>query len=418
MGRRIRMPMTKRRHRLQSLQRPALLLSIALCGLACSRSGLGSSENEIDYCFTVRPGERIDGEVGAEISIGRADLHFLVDNSRSMENEIEHIADGLKTIVVPGVRAIIPDAEFGLSLVADFGPRANEHAYQLLQTITDDVDAVSTKASQITLESAGDPPEAQLEGLYQVATGQGLTPSIPRAPACADGRVGGVCFRADATHLVLLFTDAEMRGALLSNSPSGPIYREPSDRMWGIVPYTRVYSETAEALNALNIFVVGLWSGPPGHEGRVDMERIVEATGALDDRNQPIVLDIGQDGQTLNVDVVNAIEQLVAGARPDVFLTLKARGGEPPDGLIRNVRAASVEPAGWARPSADGRYFEGVRPNAFVTFSLTFDGTVLRPQTRRRQYLFEARFQDRGGARLGTATVSVVVPAVGSDDGC
>jgi len=68
--------------------------------------------------------------------------------------------------------------------------------------------------------------------------------------------------------------------------------------------------------------------------------------------------------------------------------------------------------------SPDRSHFEQVRPNAFVEFSITFDGTTLRPSSRRRVFLFEAVFQDQGGARLGSALVNVVVPADGSSDGC
>src|SRR5688500_19276849 len=115
-----------------------VLLAMALC--ACgAKTGLDRPEAGIDagrdagfdagsdagppprVCIEA---PREAGEVRATFSLPASlavvDIMFLIDSSGSMSDEIDRVREGLRDVVVPGVRAAIPDAAFGLAFFGEF----------------------------------------------------------------------------------------------------------------------------------------------------------------------------------------------------------------------------------------------------------------------------------------------------------
>ena len=97
--------------------------------------------------------------------------------------------------IVSRVQAINPASAFGAVGFIDkpfggFG-LATDYVYRLFQPVTRDADAIADAYAAMTIGNGSDPPEAQLEALFQIAKR-------------ADGEVG---FRSDSLRVVVLFTD-------------------------------------------------------------------------------------------------------------------------------------------------------------------------------------------------------------------
>jgi len=390
---------------------------IALAGAACSRSGV-LSPLPANPCLAIGPDEPTRHVISAEVDVDRSDILFLIDNSSSMADEIDRIREQLVDVLVPEIYSRVRDAELGVAVFSDFGERElgmPSHPYRLLQPMTDDVDRVLKAARSIELELGGDIPESQLEALYQAATGKGLGVYVERGPTCPEGRRGGVCFRTGSFAIVMLFTDAPMRnvvGLTLDggDSPSeieSPIIDAP------FIPYERGYEETADALRAADIRVVGMWSGVA--EGLDDMRRVVRDSGALDESGQPIVIEIGTKGEALGAGVIAALESIAAGTRLDVTLELDDADlvdGLDPRTLVTAVRALRAEPADGGLPNGAG--FTGVRAGTRVFFELTFDPSRLPETEVEQRFPLEVRAVASDGQLLAEETLDIVIAATSS----
>jgi len=380
---------------------------------------------EDDYYLVLDPwGEVEERDLVFTTDLKHADIFFLVDTTGSMTQEINQIKATISSVIVPGIRSRVPDAWFGAGWFADFptglyGDPSLDKPFVLLQAMTADVAALQSAVNTLTNSGGQDWPESGVEALYQTATGEGLDPWVLPYP-CATG-TGAACFRPGSLPIVLLVTDAPMH-----NGPPGTV----ADAYAGITPSPHTWDEAMAALNAVHARVVGLSSDDPAapQGARNDLEATAEATGALDPAGNPLVLDIGVNGELLDTRVIDAVEMLATQVAIDVDTTtadmpdLYSEPGWTEVDATCFIRARIPQP-GWIPPegvapedavaSYDGAAFYGVIPGTRVTFRVQFqnagcyEGDIM-PR------VFAARIIVRGDGStdLDERIVIILVPAL------
>lgn len=338
-------------------------------------------------CIPIPPGsDEIEVELELPIELRRVDVLFLLDATASMEDEIEEVRDGIRDVVIPGVLAAIPDPAFGVALTGEFpvlphGP-VGILPYDLRLPMTEDLVRVESALTTVPSWGNEDEPESQIEGLYQVATGEGISPWVPAASGCPMGGRGGVCFRRDALPVVVMITDAPMN--------EGPPGIEPESHYGFPGPHT--YARALEASRALGIVVIGLGARDRGMLSPLaHLRQLAIDTGAVDARG-PLVIDIGPRGVVDEV-VVRAIERLAAGLPVDVVARLDDAPGDLVDArpLAREITPLAVVPVTAGRIDTDR--FVSVRPGATVRVRVAVDVEATRAlEPRLRAQGFEPPF--------------------------
>jgi hypothetical protein len=346
----------------------------------------------------------IDLPLDTEVVVGRADVLMLVDTTASMSSEIEQIRRGLRDTIVPGIRDAIPDSRLGVAVHADFpngscgGP--GDSPFDLVLPIEEDVARVQAAVDAIEISAGGDPPESQVEGLYQVATGEGLPGYVEPSFGCPGGGFGYPCFRTDALPVVLLFTDAPFHAGPGGSNP----YPADCD-----AEGAHTYEEARAALVSRGVRVMGLFSGRG--DGRSDLERIARDTGAVSG-DGPIVFDIGERGESLSRSVVEAVRTLADVIEFDVDTVLADPA--PGDGVdvrdfVDEVIALRAEPMSGVG-AIEGGVFRRVQTGTRVVFQLRLRNDVVAPGTGPQRFLLEIVFRADGRTRLGSTLVELVVP--------
>jgi hypothetical protein len=355
---------------------------------------------------------RDEGEVRATFdlpaSLAVVDIMFLIDSSGSMSDEIESVRRGLRETVVPGVRGAIPDAAFGVAFFGEFpvephGPRGVE-PYELRAPITADVTRVEAALDGYPNWGNFDDPEAAIEGLYQVMTGNGYgspdTPGyIAASTGCPMGGLGGVCFRLDALPIVMLITDAPMH-----NGPNGNNYE--------FSPPPHTYAETVSAVRALDALVLGLGAEDSGRPSpHPDLQALTEATGSLDGNGEPLWFSIGARGDAIGARIVEAVQFVASEVPLDVDAVAEDLPGDLVDAndVLRGVAAAAASPMANVR-RIEGDTFFGVIPGTSLTFELLVDASALPPSDERRVYPARIIFRASGRSRLEVRELEIVVP--------
>lgn len=402
----------------------AASLSLVACG---ARTGLDAPE--------IRPDAGIDGgfdggvdagppprpciEVpidGGEVttsfdipaSLAVIDLMFLIDSTGSMRDEIDTVRQRLRERVVPGVRAAIPDAAFGVALFGEFpvrphGPRGVQ-PYLLRSPITTTVTNIEAALDETPTWGNLDDPEAAIEGLFQVVTGEGYGSStdpgfIPASGGCPGGGSGGACFRSEALPIVMLITDAPMH--------NGPGDANPYE----FSPAPHGYDETVARVVSLEALVVGLAASDPGRPSAgPHLRRLASDTGSVDGDGDPLFFDIGGRGDRIGDEIVNAVQFVASEVPLDVDARAEDIPGDSVDAseILRGVRAVSADPMSNVE-RVEGDTFFGVIPGTSLVFEITFDASGLEPSPNRR--VFGARVLFRAGrSRLGVREVDIVVP--------
>lgn len=372
-------------------------------------------------------------EIEVAAALGALDVQLHVDTTSSISDEIETLQDTLVDVVLPGLRARVPDTSFGVSRFADFpgepygGP--DDVPFALVTPITSNTGRVATAVASLNrpLDFGGDPPEAAAEALWQVATGEGYAGGGVRiapfagAAAVGGGVGGGVGFREGALRTVLLITDAATH--------------EPDD--YGAdFPGTRDVGEAIEALAGEGIRVLGVASHPAA---RTWLDRVAIETGAVIpadgagtcptgrdgirraavDGVCPLVFDVDATGAGLDGAILDAFAGLVSGLAFDT-----ASGVVEGDrlGFVRRVRAArATVPDGAPAPDiADVDPVDGV-PESFVrvpsgarlVFAFDLRNDVIRATDAPQAFRLTVRVTG-DGLELARRVVRVVVPP-GSD---
>jgi hypothetical protein len=322
-----------------------------------------------------------DLDFGTDIQV--ADILFLVDTTGSMYSEIDQIVSRLSTFIIPEIRSRISDAAFGVAQFADFArsPYGSvpDVPFELLQRITLDTAAAQAAVEALPRSDGGDTAESHVEALYQAVTGDGLGTWI--APhTCPDG-VGAACFRPGALPIIVLVTDAPMH--------NGPPAGSGSDYA-GISPAPHDWSDAIAELNLLHAKVIGLDSERAGLSyASFDLARTALMTGTVDDAGEPLVFDIGTEGERLDTTVVDAVETLATRVQFDVDTYVVDHVDGYTD--IEEVDARCfvkdrVPQEGWIPPSGftpeaavsriDATTFFDVMPGTTITFEIGFRNHV------------------------------------------
>lgn len=407
--------------------RRALRLS-ALLTLACgAKTGLYTPDAEIDagsdagfdagfdagpvppLCVEVPRGA---GTVAVSVAIPArlavVDVMFVLDATASMLDEIETIRRRLVDVVVPGVRAAVPDPAFGVALVGEFpvaphGP-SGVRPYDLRAPITADALRAQSALERLPTWDNFDEPEAQVEGLYQVATGEGLPPWIEPSAGCPSGGAGGACFRRDALPVVLLITDAPM-----NNGPSG---RHTYDFEG---PHT--WEQARRALAALEARVIGLGARDAfAMSPMPDLRAVASATGAIDGDGEPLAFDIGSRGGGIGNRIVEAVQRLAEGTPLDVDAVVEDVPGDTIDAtaLVRSVRARSASPPDGVT-SIEPDQFVGARPGTELTFEIVLDAASAPPSRETLWVPARILFRAFRRSRIDRRDILLVIP--GEDGG-
>jgi hypothetical protein len=154
------------------------------------------------------------------------DVFFNVDTTGSMDAVITSLQTALSSTVLPGIRAVVADTQFGVGAFEDFpvapygesscsygalgGP---DQPFELFQAVTGDLTAVQTALNDLALAGnaigcGNDSPESAIEAMYQIATGAGLTGPAPTLVPAATTGIGGAAFRPETLPVIVNFTDA------------------------------------------------------------------------------------------------------------------------------------------------------------------------------------------------------------------
>lgn len=418
------MPLSVRR----SLITTTMLFVGAFASACGAKTGLEVPDAQIDMVDNVDMGlpcieipiipedqPPIQVPISFETRLQRADIVFLIDVTASMTEEIDQIRDKLRDVIAPAIEAEVPDIQFGVASYADFpvepfGEPDVDHAFSLALPMTPDLSAVQAAVNQLEIESGNDEPEAQVEALYQIATGEGLGEFIPASFGCARGGIGYPCFRRDSLPLVFFFTDASFH-----NGPGGT---EPYDSRLRPLPHT--YIDAIRVLRAQHIRVLGFFSGGI-FASPEDLTSVVRDTGAFSPDGEPLVFDIGVDGAQLDTSVVQAIQGFAEGVTFDVDAILS--DPNPDDGVdarmfIEDIVPLRAEPmSGIASIDVERRQFLGVKASTRVIFEIRLRNDLLVPQEEPQSYDLDIVFRGDGRTVLGRERVRLVVPAI-SGAGC
>jgi len=360
-----------------------------------------------------------------EADVGRLDVHFNVDTTGSIQQEIDALQDALSDRIVSGLRDRVEGTRFGVSRFEDFpeepfgGP--DDRPFALVTAITGDFDAVASAVASLDrpLGNGGDTPESGAEALYQIATGAGWgEPGDPGAilPFPGPGALG-VGFREDALRTVVHITDAP------SHAPADYGARFPG---------TRSLDDAARALADGQVRVLGIASNPAA---RPDLERLARSTGArvpptdgrcptgLGGANRdpdpdglcPLVFDVDAEGGGLADSILDALVGLLGGLRfsevrgravdDRLRFVVRARpeDADPPEGLPAPVLID--DPPEDGEPDAFGEVSPGTR----VTFAFDLRNTAIRPADY--EQVFRVRLEVQGdGVTLVEEVVRIVVP--------
>jgi len=239
----------------------------------------------------------------AQARIDKADLVFNVDTTGSMGGEISNLQTGLTTTIVPGVRALLADTQFGVTSFEDFpyntcnvpgspacaaglgnfgaefgdvsgcGNAAGDRPFTLVTSVGGDV-AIGLASLDSPLGCGVDVPESGWEALRQLATGAGwasfsdstgdvYSPLVPAFTPSSTGSIGGVGFRANALPIVLHVTDAPSH----SDADYAPFFSGAASRSTAIA-----------ALDAIAARVITANSG--GVDVQAELTSLASDTGA------------------------------------------------------------------------------------------------------------------------------------------
>lgn len=318
-------------------------------------------------------------------SLQRADVHFMIDTSISMQGYIDTVRDGLVTTVIPGLHAAIPDVALG---VGQFDVCPETQGYRpgmcegiaMEQTSTTDPDAVVSALDTLTADcSPVAEPYAQAAWVW--ATGDTARFPGMDARSCPAGTTGLGCVREGSLPILVVIGDEPFSQSYRSLGPCRSEYSCVSCTS-GPSP-----DEVAGAFAAIGGRLVVL--GPTGTSP--EWGPLVAATGAVDEAGNPLVFP-GAGMADIDRAVVDAIARLAAATPFD--LTARAVDLDD-DGVDASAFVERVEPnvaggvadrrdpsrvcvGGLATIDADGDGFADTFPDVTVGTPVCFDIVVRR----------------------------------------
>lgn len=338
------------------------------------------------------------------------DVYFIVDTSSSQKRFIVGMADAVEGIV-NGLIGSGADVQFGLGAYDNYpdsnpprvgppgsGPHLYEpnDLYKRLVDRTSDTTALEEALRNIEADGGGH-YNAQLEALYQAATGEGYDVE-PVGPAGRDVPPGQqVNFRRGALRIAVLISDESFI--------TEPLERDRTP------PDLRSFEETAQALNAKGIHQVGI-SLIADHTAQASegMRTIARMTGSLAPAAgvdcdgdgspdipgaAPLVCELGRKELGEDTGLVNGIVNLVESIRTKATVELKVAAR---DELVQKVTPDRY--AGLILQASD---------------KVTFDATFRCPLTLAGQR-FPVRITATGVDGSPTATATVACRSLAATD--
>ncbi|WP_167406295.1 Calx-beta domain-containing protein [Amycolatopsis thailandensis] len=245
-------------------RRPLLVVMTAVTAMLASTAVAAAAPPGVDPAtvdLTLNAGQSttVTKNVTTSAVPPNPDLVLLADTTGSMGGPIGNVRSNANAIT-GDVLAAQPTARFGVAEYKDF---TDSVPFKVNQGITGDTGAVQAGINQWLASGGGDTPEANLNALYQLAT-------------------GAVDFRADGTRIIAWFGDAP------SHDPSGG----------------HTLAQTIAALQAAKIRVVAVNVGALDSGGQASA--ITSATGGVLLNNVPA----GQVSQAI-LDGIKSIEVTV-----------------------------------------------------------------------------------------------------------
>lgn len=361
-----------------------------------------------------------------------ADIYFLIDTTGSMEEPIANVQSSLSHIA-DEIALSIPDVQMGVGHFEDFpfsagSPfgttfygMAGDEAYSNSQDITGELPLVQSALDALTLGTGGDGPEAQVEALYQTATGMGgnwnfmggaASWALPRrdCPAILDEigvRRGYPCFRPGSLPIVILVTDLEWH----NGSADG--MRWPYST---IVPSPHTLPQAAAALAEIGGRYIGVVIPDmmTGMAFPTDHEAVANMTGSVDRTGQPLVYEAFA-GEVSN-RIIDGIDELAHHTPMDVSTATEDRQPNPDGtdatGFIKSIIALEGygPGAGEGYVSHDESQFYGVTPGTVVEFSVDFFNDIVMPPVTAQVYRARIIILGNRVARLEVRNVYIIVP--------
>jgi hypothetical protein len=290
----------------------------------------------------VDPDPRVDHLVFST-NLKVADVFFTLDSSGSMGGEINNLRTSLRSVVVPGIRAQIPDVWFGVGRFQDCNYCTPNMSVDVEMT-----DVITDIEAALGGWSTCGGSEPYTQNLYALSTGD-VTPFLgwggvtPATWTCTPpGSIGWPCFRPGAMPIIVQFGDEDFDEAMHYCTPG----------------YT--HADAIDGLNQISARYVGVNSGPSTYGSHDDMVVIAEGTGSVDASGTPLVFDIASDGSGLGMQVVDAVDILANNVAIEV--TTDIRDDETDlvnvvTAFIDHIEASTV--GGYVDPGDPERTCEG-----------------------------------------------------------
>ena len=422
---------------------------------------VGVSPDDFVFVLPYQDPEQ-DRPLAFDTSVSRADVHFSMDTTGSMNEELANLKNGVGTIVTQIVDPIagIPDSAFGVSRFEDFPisgyGSGGDLPFEMHQRVTTSAAQVQTGVNALSLGDGSDIPESGWAALHRIATGDLVSwdtgniaiydASVGYDPAL-NGLLGGVGFREGSLPIVIQIGDARWHDTAAVANPCG------SDVYGGTVDaYSK--ADTLAALADAGIRTIGVASVffTNGCNVRFDMEEAARATGAVVDpiafdlgtrppgcaANQcctgldgagratdgdgscPLVFDVAANGSgEFASRIVNAVRVLTNFAVLDISsrtastLQLTATGASiDPADFITDIIPVDLTPAppGGVQLDGTGRIFLDVPPGTEATFDVNAENTIVPPASDPQVFTLAIQVRGDGVTTLDTRQVVVIVP--------
>ena len=395
-----------------------------------------------DY-FVVLPynGDHVPRLLRFGTNVSKADVYFLIDTTGSMGVPIANVQASL-TRISSEISVRISNVAMGVGHHEDFPfgslddyyysgepwyGDAGDVAYENVHVISEVLSDTQTALNSLVLGNGADDSEAQVEALYQTATGvggywshtgsysgtrtfslpPGFCPAVPDEPA---PRRGYPCFRPGSLPIVVLVTDIDWH--------NGPDNFDPYTGVSPTAPHS--FDDAAAALNAIGARFIGV---SIGGGGRTPAEAMARATGSVDASGTPLVYDSA--GGEVSDAIITGIETLVGGTPQDVSTRTENVAGNP-DGFDATLFIKSIVPvegygpAGEIGPipgvtytSKDATTFYQVIPGTQVEFTIDFWNDARPTPTHTEIHQAKIVVVGNGVADLDFRNVYIVVPPEG-----
>lgn len=383
------------------------------------------------------------------------DVFFLMDTTGSMGGEISNLQSSLSNTVIPGIQASIADTQFGVGQYRDFPidpfGSVGDQPFTLNQIITSSASAAQTAVNALAAGGGNDGPESLIEGVYQAATGDGLTGPAPTSVPANNTGVGGVRFRAATMPVIVPIGDA------VSHNPGEADTTGCGTAYTGAtLTASHTRAQTKTALDGICARVVGVSSTSSGCNSLADLNDFATYTGA---RVPPSAWDVGArpagcaanqcctgisgagvavdanglcplsfqvsgTGTGLGAQIVTGLQMLTRFATFDATSekqggTADVEGNPLPNGFTTADFITMITPVGSTVPAAppvitpptfDATTFFDVTPGTVVEFDVVAFNSFVEPTNEAQIFRATIRVLAGGCTPLDERDVVILVP--------